>query len=64
MTSWMPLPFWPVPGNSLFAGIWSIEYQYMPGIVFGRRGGARRGDGGQVELRAGRAFTFGESTSP
>ena len=27
----MPLPVGPVPGKSLFAGILSIEYQYMPG---------------------------------
>jgi len=27
----MPLPFSPVPGNSLLAGMLIIEYQYMPG---------------------------------
>ena len=27
----MPLPLSPVPGNSLFGGILSMEYQYMPG---------------------------------
>ena len=31
MKGGMPLPFGPVPGNSLSAGILSIEYQYMPG---------------------------------
>jgi hypothetical protein len=27
----MPLPFGPVPGNRLFSGISSIEYQYCAG---------------------------------
>src|ERR1700722_6853314 len=31
MKGGMPLPLGPVPGNSLSAGILSIEYQYMPG---------------------------------
>src|SRR6266513_6084155 len=31
MLSLMPLPFSPVPGNSLLAGMLIIEYQYMPG---------------------------------
>src|SRR5262245_39454763 len=31
MFSEMPLPLSPVPGNWSFAGMFSIEYQYMPG---------------------------------
>ena len=31
MTSGMPLPLSPVPGNWFAAGICSSEYQYMPG---------------------------------
>src|ERR1700682_5021112 len=64
MLAEMPLPFSPVPGNSLLSGILSSEYQYMPGYSSAASFSLGAGLAFRLTLFPGTASVFFEFTSP